>query len=77
MKLKLVTALQRASATVSLAELIEAKIIPAPIKLFRRYKGTMLEAQLTGDGTIEFRGSFRRSLVQKRSSQSENEQRPS
>ncbi|MBL8823796.1 MAG: hypothetical protein JNJ77_14500 [Planctomycetia bacterium] len=60
-KLKLVKPLERASSTVSLEELINAGIIPAPIRLFRKYKGSKVEAQLLRDGTIECNGSVFRS----------------
>lgn len=56
-KLKLVSALERAGSTISLAELIQAGILPAPTRLFRKYKGTLVEAHLNRDGTVECNGS--------------------
>jgi len=41
---------------VSLADLIGAGLLKAPLRLFRRYKGSMMEATLLSDGRIEFQG---------------------
>jgi DNA-binding transcriptional ArsR family regulator len=46
----------RTLSEVSLANLIAAGILSPPVKLFRRYKGTRLEATLLGDGSVEFKG---------------------
>jgi hypothetical protein len=40
----------------TLANLIAAGHLSPPLKLFRRYKGTMLVASLLADGTVEFQG---------------------
>lgn len=40
----------------TLADLIAAGILHPPLKLFRRYKGTKLEATLLADGAVEFQG---------------------
>ncbi|MCH8153573.1 MAG: hypothetical protein IH830_14530, partial [Planctomycetes bacterium] len=47
----------RAQPAVSLLQLIKAGILPAPLPLFRDYKGRHLEATLHPDGTIEFQGT--------------------
>jgi len=39
---------------VTLADLISAGLLVPPLKLFRRYKGTMLEATLLADGAVEY-----------------------
>jgi len=41
---------------VTLADLISASLLVPPVKLFCRYKGTMLEATLLVDGAVEFQG---------------------
>ncbi|MCH8342396.1 MAG: type I restriction enzyme HsdR N-terminal domain-containing protein [Planctomycetes bacterium] len=47
----------RAQPAVTLLQLIKAGILPAPLPLFREYKGRRLEAALHPDGTIEFKGT--------------------
>lgn len=42
---------------VSLADVIGAGILSPPVKFFRRYKKTMLEATLLADGRVEFQGT--------------------
>jgi len=44
----------KASYAVSLAEIIGASILSPPVKLFRKYKGKMMEATLLPDGGVEF-----------------------
>jgi hypothetical protein len=41
---------------VSLKDIIAAGILKPPLKLFVRYKGHALEAELLADGTVRFRG---------------------
>ncbi len=41
----------------TLLQLIKAGILPAPLPLFREYKGRRFEAALQPDGTIEFQGT--------------------
>jgi hypothetical protein len=45
---------QASQSGVTLADLIGAGLLNPPLKLFRRYKGTMLEARLVPDGKVEF-----------------------
>src|SRR5262249_27000361 len=40
----------------TLADLIATGLLSPPLKLFRKYKGTTLEAALLPDGAVEFRG---------------------
>jgi hypothetical protein len=47
---------RRESEQSSLADIVKAGLLPAPVGLFRRYKGQMIEATLLPDGQIEFRG---------------------
>jgi hypothetical protein len=42
---------------VPLSELIEAGVLSPPLKLFRKYKGQMMEATLLRDGSVEMRGT--------------------
>jgi predicted type IV restriction endonuclease len=42
---------------VRLADIIAAALLSPPLKLFRRYKGTTLEATLLPDGAVEFGGA--------------------
>jgi hypothetical protein len=44
------------SRGVGLTNLIAARILTPPLKLFRHYKGNMLEATLHSDGAVEFQG---------------------
>jgi hypothetical protein len=46
----------RVGSGVTLANLIAAGYLSAPVKLFRRYKGTLLEATLLLDGAVEYQG---------------------
>ena len=39
---------------VSLREMIEAGLLPASLRLFRKYRKQMIEAKLHEDGTVEF-----------------------
>jgi predicted type IV restriction endonuclease len=41
---------------ITLAALIAAKILPAPLKLFRKTKGQTVEADLLPDGKVRFQG---------------------
>ena len=41
---------------VSLVDILNASLLHAPIRLFREYKGQMVEATLLADGQIEFQG---------------------
>ncbi len=41
---------------VRLSEVVAAGVISPPVKLFRKYKGKVLEATLVPDGTVEFQG---------------------
>jgi hypothetical protein len=41
---------------VKLRDVINAKLLNTPLRLFRKYKGSVLEATLHPDGTIEFQG---------------------
>lgn len=46
---------QRASgAAVTLQHVVGAGLIQTPVRLFRRYKGTIVEATLEADGTVTF-----------------------
>ncbi len=42
---------------VALADIIKAELLAPPVKLFRRYKGQMMEAVLLADGQVEFQGT--------------------
>jgi len=42
---------------VTLADIVKARLLAPPVKLFRRYKGQMLEAVLLADGQVEFQGT--------------------
>jgi hypothetical protein len=46
----------KAVAAVSLSDIIAATLVTPPLRLFRCYKGTDLEATLHGNGTVEFDG---------------------
>jgi predicted type IV restriction endonuclease len=46
----------RTDLHVSLSDVIGAGLLSPPVKLFRRYKKTMLEATLLADGRVEFQG---------------------
>jgi predicted type IV restriction endonuclease len=46
----------KAHVGVSLTDLLQAGLLSAPLKLFRKYKGKQLEATLQPDGMIEFQG---------------------
>ena len=41
---------------IKLSELIEAGLLKAPMRLFRKYKGKMLEGRLLPDGQVESEG---------------------
>lgn len=41
----------------TLAEIIDAGFLNPPLRLFRKYKGTVLEAKLLSNGTVEFQGT--------------------
>ena len=41
---------------VDLEDLIVAGLVQPPLRLFRRYKGRLLEATLRPDGKVEFQG---------------------
>jgi hypothetical protein len=45
---------EKAHFGVTLIELIQAKYLPTPLRLFRKYKGNVLEATLHSDGSVEF-----------------------
>jgi hypothetical protein len=47
----------RTSIPTTLAEIIGAGFLKPPLKLFRKYKGTRLNATLKTDGTVEFQGT--------------------
>jgi hypothetical protein len=42
---------------VSLSDVIRAGLLSPPLKLFRKYKGQMMEATLLADGSVEMRGT--------------------
>jgi hypothetical protein len=46
---------------IGMADLLNAAVIPAPTRLFRKYKGQLVEATLLADGQIEFQGTRYRS----------------
>jgi len=46
----------RVDIGVTLPDLIAAGLLTPPLKLFRKYKGQMVEATLLPDGKVEFRG---------------------
>ena len=41
---------------ISLAKLIDEAYLSPPIRLFRKYRGRMMEATLFPDGSVEFQG---------------------
>jgi hypothetical protein len=41
---------------VSLSEVIDAGLLTPPVRLFRKYKGQLMEATLLDDGSVEMRG---------------------
>lgn len=41
---------------VSLSDVLASGVLTAPLKLFRRYKGTDFEAKLQSDGKVQFQG---------------------
>jgi predicted type IV restriction endonuclease len=43
--------------TATLVDIIGASLLSPPIKLFRKYKGKMMEATLLPDGAVEFEGN--------------------
>lgn len=45
---------EHVSTRVNLTDLIDAKLLNPPVRLFRRYKGQMLEATVLPDGGVEF-----------------------
>ena len=47
---------KRSSVNVSLSDLLEAGLISAPLKLFKKYKGVELKAIVQKNGTVEFLG---------------------
>jgi predicted type IV restriction endonuclease len=48
---------QRVDFGVSLADLISAGLLSAPLRLFREYKGNLVEATLLPEGTVQFEGT--------------------
>lgn len=42
---------------ITLADLIQASYLKPPLRLFRKYKGKVLEATLHQDGSVEFQGT--------------------
>ena len=44
-------------ARIKLIDIISAKILSVPIRLFRKYKGQVLEATLCENGAVDFRGT--------------------
>jgi len=46
----------RTVSGITLAQLIDAGVISAPLKLFRKYKGAELSASVVADGSVEFAG---------------------
>jgi hypothetical protein len=46
------------SLGVKLADLIAAGMLSPPLRLYRRYKGRLLEARLSADGKVEFGGQL-------------------
>jgi hypothetical protein len=42
---------------VELVQLITAGVLPTPLRLFRNYKGTLVEASLLADGRVQFAGT--------------------
>ena len=52
---------EQTNVRVSLSDVIGAGLLSPPLKLFRRYRKTMLEATLLGDGQVEFQGTTYRS----------------
>jgi len=55
---------KKASATgqelgqVALSDIISAGLLNPPLRLFRKYKGQMLEAELRADGQVKFKGAI-------------------
>jgi hypothetical protein len=49
--------LRKAVGAVTLGDLIAARVLTAPLELFRKYKGLFLKAQLRADGAVEFQGA--------------------
>ena len=47
----------KAHFAVKLSDLIGAELLRAPLPLFRKYRGTLMEAKLLPDGTVEFQGN--------------------
>lgn len=45
------------SAQVSLADVVAAGVFRAPLRLYRKYKGSLVEARVQADGKVEFQGS--------------------
>jgi len=55
-KIKRQTKSQRQGYGVTLQQVIKAGLLPTPLSVFRKYKGTVLKATLHADGSIEFKG---------------------
>lgn len=47
---------KRHAIGVSLQQILESGLLAAPLKLFRKYKGKVMQATLRSDGTVEFDG---------------------
>jgi hypothetical protein len=47
---------KRRSLGVTLEQVIQAGLLPTPLKLFRKYKGKVMQAVLNADGSVEFGG---------------------
>jgi predicted type IV restriction endonuclease len=48
---------KKAHFSASLGDLIASGLLRPPVPLFRKYRGTLLEANLLADGSVEFRGT--------------------
>jgi hypothetical protein len=47
---------KRQNLGVTLEQVVQAGLLPTPLKLFRKYKGKVMQAGLNADGSVEFGG---------------------
>jgi len=47
---------KRQSLGVTLEQVVQGGLLPTPLKLFRKYKGKLMQAVLNSDGSVEFGG---------------------